>query len=64
MSIFDEDRPRKPTAAAPGERLDTLSVDELRERIEIYRAEIARLEASIEARENSRRAADSFFRSG
>lgn len=64
MSIFDEDRPKKPAAAQPGERLDTLSLDELRERIEIYRAEIARLEGSIEAKEKSRRAADAFFRSG
>jgi uncharacterized small protein (DUF1192 family) len=64
MSIFDEDRPKKPAAAQPGERLDTLSVDELRERIEIYRAEIARLEASIEAKEKSRRAATLFSAPG
>lgn len=63
MSIFDEDRPKKPPAALPGELLDTLSIEDLRARIEIYRAEIARLERDLETKEKSRKAADSFFRS-
>ncbi len=63
MSIFDEDRPKKPAAPQPGEPLDTLSVEELRERVQIYRGEIARLEANIERKESSRKAADAFFRS-
>ena len=64
MSIFDDDRPKKPAAAQPGEVLDTLSVEELRERIAMYRAEIARLEQNLEAKEKTRKAADAFFRSG
>ncbi len=64
MSIFDDDRPKKPVAAQPGEVLDTLSVEELRERIGIYRAEIARLEQNIEVKEKTRKAAEAFFRSG
>ncbi len=63
MSMRDDDRPKKPVAASPGEILDTLSIEELRARIEIYRAEIARLERDLETKEKSRRAADSFFRS-
>jgi uncharacterized small protein (DUF1192 family) len=47
----------------PGESLYDLSVDELRERIDVYRAEIDRLSREIEAKETSRKAADSFFRS-
>lgn len=56
--------PKKP-APAPhhlGEPLDALSVDELDERIELLRAEIARLEAARERKNASRTAADSFFR--
>ena len=64
MSIIDDDRPKKPVSAQPGEVLDTLSIEELRERIAIYRAEIARLEQNLEAKEKSRKAADAFFRSG
>ena len=63
MSLFDDDRPKKPVMAQPGELLDTLSVEELRARIEIYRAEIARLERDLEGKEKSRKAAETFFRS-
>ena len=56
--------PKKP-ALTPhhlGEPLDALSVDELGERIELLRAEIARLEAARERKSASRTAANSFFR--
>ena len=62
MSFLDDDRPKKPPTAQPGEILAELSVDELKARIEIYRTEIARLERDIEAKEKHRQAADSFFR--
>jgi uncharacterized small protein (DUF1192 family) len=62
MTFLDDDRPKKPVTAQPGEILDTLSVEELKARIGLYRAEIVRLEREIEAKEKSRRAADSFFR--
>ena len=62
MAISDDDRPRKKPAPQPGENLYDLSVDELRERIDVYRAEIDRLTREIEAKEKRRTAADSFFR--
>jgi uncharacterized small protein (DUF1192 family) len=62
MSFLEDDRPRKPPAAAPGESLADLSVEELRGRIALYEAEIARLRAEIEAKERHLKAADAFFR--
>ena len=62
MTLFEEDRAKKLAAPRPGEILADLSVDELRARIELYRAEIQRLTQEIEAKETSRKAADSFFR--
>jgi uncharacterized small protein (DUF1192 family) len=62
MSFFEDDRPKKPPAVQPGEALADLSVDELKARIDIYRAEIERLSREIEAKEKHRQAADSFFR--
>lgn len=67
MASIDEDPfgapVRKKIIHELGENLDMLSAHELRERIEILQAEIARLEAAAQAKEASRRAADSFFRS-
>lgn len=63
MPISDDDRPKPPAAAQPGESLYYLSVEELRERVALYQAEIDRLTREIEAKERSRNAADSFFRS-
>jgi len=62
MTFLDDDRPKKPPAAQPGENLADLSVDELKERIGIYRAEIERLEREIAAKEKHMKAAESFFR--
>jgi len=64
MSFFEDDRPKKPAIAQPGEALADLSVDELKARIEIYREEIERLTRDIEVKEKHRQAADSFFRGG
>ncbi len=47
MSIFDDDRPKKPSAHEIGSDLSLLSVDELKARIALMQAEIARLEAEI-----------------
>ena len=57
---------RKPMPALViGEDLGLLSVEELRERIGLLTAEIARLEAAIAAKQSSRAAADAVFvRSG
>ena len=62
VALFDDDRPKKPPRAAPGEDLTLLSLEELAERIAIYRAEIERLELDIDRKQKSRQAADSFFR--
>ena len=54
-------RPKK-KAHELGEDLTLLSVSELKDRIEALKAEIARLEASIQSKEATRNAADSVFR--
>jgi len=60
--VLDDDRPKPPATARPGENLADLSIEELAARIELYRGEIDRLTREIEAKEKSRKAADSFFR--
>lgn len=67
MAVFDDDnvfgaQPRKPQMQHEiGQLLDTLSAGDLRERIEMLRAEIARLDVQLVDKEASRRAADAFF---
>jgi uncharacterized small protein (DUF1192 family) len=68
MARDDEDpfgapKPKVPVVHVLGQPLDTLSVDELDERVELLMAEIGRLEAARVAKEASRRAADAFFKS-
>lgn len=60
--IEDEPRP-KPQAHSVGEDLSRLSEDELRHRIELLKAEIVRIGAALAAKEASRKAAASFFKS-
>jgi uncharacterized small protein (DUF1192 family) len=62
MNLFEDDRPRKPSTAQPGEKLDDLSVGDLEERIQVYRSEIERLQREVEAKKKSMAAADSVFR--
>ena len=62
MAFLDDDRPKPPPSARPGELLAELSVDELKARIAIYRDEIARLETEIAAKEKHMKAAEAFFR--
>ncbi|HWU62275.1 MAG TPA: DUF1192 domain-containing protein [Ensifer sp.] len=62
MSLFDEDRPVRETVHDIGQDLSLLSVDELKLRIELLKAEIARLEAEAVAKGASRAAADSLFK--
>ncbi len=69
MSRFDDDNPfdpaprKKPASHEVGQVLDALSVNELEERIALLRGEIERLEAAKKAKEASKAAADSFFKS-
>ncbi len=62
MTILDDDQPTKRPSAHPGENLDDLSVEELRNRVELYRQEIERLEREVVAKEKHLKAADSLFR--
>lgn len=55
--------PKKKAVHEIGEPLDALSADELSERIELLQAEIARLAQARDAKEKSRAAAASFFKS-
>jgi uncharacterized small protein (DUF1192 family) len=67
MAMSDEDavfgkQPVKPPTHVLGQSLDDLSAPELVERIAMLRQEIERLDAAILAREATRRAASSFFK--
>ena len=67
MPVFDDESPlgekRKPILAHEiGQNLDDLSAPELTERIGLLRAEIERLERAIEARQATRAAAHSAFK--
>lgn len=63
MSFIDDDRPQKKVAHEIGADLSTLSVDELKARIELLKAEITRLEAEAASKTSTRSAAESLFRS-
>lgn len=62
MSLFDDDRPQKKTVHDIGSDLSLLSVDELSARIDLLKAEIARLESEKAQKGASRSAAESLFR--
>jgi uncharacterized small protein (DUF1192 family) len=67
LAAFDEDqvfgkRPVAPPTHMLGQSLDDLSAPELVERIATLKREIERLEAAIQAREITRQAASSFFK--
>jgi len=60
--MFNDDRPTKTPIHEIGSDLSLLSVDELRDRIDILNGEISRIEAEIGAKTHSRGAAESFFK--
>jgi uncharacterized small protein (DUF1192 family) len=67
MAAFEEEsglgEKRKPLLSHEiGQNVDDLSAPELKERIELLRAEIARLEKAIEARQATRAAAQAAFK--
>lgn len=62
MSMFDDDKPVRKAGHDIGQDLSMLSVDELTARIELLKAEIARVEAARAAKGESRLAADSLFK--
>lgn len=59
---FDEERPKKSVTHEIGSDLSSISAEELRARIAILHEEIGRIEAEIARKDDSKRAADSFFR--
>jgi len=61
-SVFGTPRP-KPATHVIGQNVDDLSAPELSLRIEGLREELRRLEAAIRAREATKQAASSFFKS-
>ena len=64
MAIFDEEAPKKARPHEIGQALSLLSAGELTERIALLRAEIARLEAVLEAKGATKSAAEALFRRG
>lgn len=63
MAAEDDDRPRKKVVHEIGQELALLSINELAERIELLASEIERLKAAAAAKEASRNAAASVFKS-
>jgi len=63
MPVFDEDdRPKKKIVHEIGQDLTLLSVEELGERVQLLKDEIARLEADMSRKQASRSTADQFFK--
>ncbi|WP_026783974.1 DUF1192 domain-containing protein [Pleomorphomonas koreensis] len=60
--IIDDDRPQPPAAHVVGQDLSHLSVADLRERVDLLRAEIARIEEALRLKDDVRNAADSLFK--
>ena len=61
-AIEDDDRPKKKITHEIGQELTLLSVGELTERVTILKEEIARLEANMATKQESKSAADLFFK--
>jgi uncharacterized small protein (DUF1192 family) len=60
--MFDDDALKRPKGHEVGMPIDTMSVEELGDRIELLKQEIARLEAAIAGRQKTRSEADSLFK--
>lgn len=59
---MDDDVIKKPKTHEVGMSLDAMSVEELEARMRLLEAEIARIQAAIEARGQTRKAAESIFK--
>jgi uncharacterized small protein (DUF1192 family) len=60
--MFDDDEVKKPKGHEVGMNIDTMSVEELTDRIALLQGEIERLKAAIAARHKTRSAADALFK--
>lgn len=59
---MDEEAIKKPKAHEVGMPIDVMSVEELADRIKLLEDEIVRLKAAIDARDATRKAAESIFK--
>lgn len=59
---MQDDDISKPKAHEVGMAIDTMSVEELNDRIGLLEAEITRLKTAIDARGSTRKAADAVFK--
>ena len=64
MALLDDDRLRPKPVHEIGENLGALSVDELKKRVAMLRAEIARIEAELASKGATRNAAEALFSRG
>ena len=55
-------KPDDPLVALGKQDLDPLSIDELKERVELLKAEIARVEAHVQRAQTHRSAAEDLFK--
>ena len=62
MALFDDEAAEPKRVHEIGQDLSTLSVDELRLRIGQLQAEVARIEAELDAKGSTRQAAEALFR--
>jgi uncharacterized small protein (DUF1192 family) len=62
IAMFDDDEVKKPKGHEVGMNIETMSVEELTDRIGLLEGEIARLRAAIAARQKSRNDANSVFK--
>ena len=60
--MFDDDQVKRPKGHEVGMPIDTMSVEELNDRIALLKSEISRLEQAINARQKTRSEADSLFK--
>jgi uncharacterized small protein (DUF1192 family) len=60
--MFDDDEVKKPKGHEVGMNIDTMSVEELTDRIAMLEAEMARLKGAIAARQKHRSEAASIFK--
>ena len=60
--MFDEEPKKKLTPHEVGMPIDTMSIDELNERIALLEAEIVRLKDAIAARQKTKSASESLFK--
>lgn len=62
MAFIDEEPLKRARAHEIGQDLSLLSVEELRERIEVLKGEIARIEQELSQKGATKAAADALFR--